>query len=33
MKEIKPLLEVRDLKMHFPVHGGMLFRRVATVYA
>jgi oligopeptide/dipeptide ABC transporter ATP-binding protein len=28
-----PLLEVRNLKMHFPIHGGVLFRRVATVYA
>ncbi len=33
MSEAKPILEVRDLKMHFPVHGGLLFRRVATVYA
>jgi peptide/nickel transport system ATP-binding protein len=29
----KPLLEVKDLKMHFPVHGGLLYRRVATVFA
>ncbi len=27
------LLEVENLKMHFPVHGGLLFRRIATVYA
>ena len=27
------LLEVKDLKMHFPVHGGLLYRQVATVYA
>ena len=28
-----PLLEVEDLKMHFPVRGGVLRRRVAQVYA
>ena len=27
------LLEVRKVKMHFPVHGGIFFRRIATVYA
>jgi oligopeptide/dipeptide ABC transporter ATP-binding protein len=27
------LLEVRDLRMHFPVHGGVLRRRVGSVYA
>ncbi|MFH2202782.1 MAG: oligopeptide/dipeptide ABC transporter ATP-binding protein [Elusimicrobiota bacterium] len=27
------LLEVRGVKMHFPIHGGLLFRRIATVYA
>ncbi len=27
------LLEVENLKMHFPVHGGLFFRRIATVYA
>jgi len=27
------LLQVKDLKMHFPIHGGVLFRQVATVYA
>ncbi len=27
------LLEVNDLKMHFPVHGGVFYRRVATVFA
>ena len=29
----QPLLEVEDLKMHFPIRGGVFFRRVATVYA
>ena len=28
-----PLLEVRGLKKHFPIHGGILKRQVATVYA
>lgn len=27
------LLEVKNLKMHFPVHGGILRRHVATVFA
>ncbi len=27
------LLEVQDVKMHFPIHGGVFFRRIATVYA
>ena len=27
------LLEVKGVKMHFPIHGGILFQRVATVYA
>lgn len=27
------LLEVSGLKVHFPVHGGVLYRRIATVYA
>ncbi len=27
------LLQVRGLKMHFPVHGGIFYRRLATVYA
>jgi oligopeptide/dipeptide ABC transporter ATP-binding protein len=27
------LLEVRKVKKHFPVHGGILFRKIATVYA
>ncbi len=27
------LLSVKDLKMHFPVHGGILYRQVATVFA
>ncbi len=30
---IAPLLEVKNLKMHFPVYGGILWRRVGTVYA
>lgn len=29
----KPLLDVNGLKMHFPVHGGVFYRQVATVYA
>jgi len=33
MPEPKYLLEVRDLKMHFPVYGGVLRRRIATVRA
>jgi oligopeptide/dipeptide ABC transporter ATP-binding protein len=28
-----PLLQVDDLVMHFPVHGGVLYRQVATVHA
>lgn len=28
-----PLLEVRDLKVHFPVRGGVLLRRVGAVHA
>jgi peptide/nickel transport system ATP-binding protein len=27
------LLDVKDLKMHFPVHGGVFYRRIATVFA
>ncbi|MFH1726483.1 MAG: oligopeptide/dipeptide ABC transporter ATP-binding protein [Elusimicrobiota bacterium] len=27
------LMEVKDLKKHFPIHGGVLFRQIATVYA
>jgi oligopeptide/dipeptide ABC transporter ATP-binding protein len=27
------LLEVRNLKMHFPIYGGILWRKVGTVYA
>lgn len=27
------LLEVKDLKMHFPIRGGLLQRQIATVYA
>ena len=27
------LLQVDDLKMHFPVHGGILYRQIATVFA
>ncbi len=29
----KPLLSVRDLQKHYPIYGGLFFRRVATVYA
>ncbi len=29
----EPLLQVRGLKKHFPIHGGILKRQVATVYA
>ena len=28
-----PLLEVDDLKMHFPIYGGVFHRRVGSVYA
>ena len=28
-----PLLEVRDLKKHFPLHGGLLGRKTGAVYA
>ena len=28
-----PLLEVRDLKKHFPLHGGLLGRQTGAVYA
>jgi peptide/nickel transport system ATP-binding protein len=28
-----PLLRVEDMKMHFPIHGGVLHRRVGSVYA
>lgn len=27
------LLEVKNLKMHFPIHGGILWRRIGKVYA
>lgn len=27
------LLEVNNLKMHFPVHGGVFYRQIATVFA
>ncbi len=27
------LLEVKNLKMHFPIHGGVLWRRIGKVYA
>jgi oligopeptide transport system ATP-binding protein len=30
---LKKLVEVRDLKMHFPIHGGLLQRRVGEVKA
>jgi oligopeptide/dipeptide ABC transporter ATP-binding protein len=29
----EPLLAVRGLKKHFPIHGGMLRRQIGTVYA
>lgn len=29
----EPLLEVQGLKQHFPIHGGVLYRRIATVHA
>ena len=28
-----PLVKVRDLKMHFPIHAGLLRRRVGAVKA
>jgi oligopeptide/dipeptide ABC transporter ATP-binding protein len=28
-----PLLEVRDLQKHFPIHGGIFYRQIATVHA
>ena len=31
--EVGPLLEVHDLKVHFPVRGGLLGRYVASVKA
>ncbi|WP_281825280.1 ABC transporter ATP-binding protein [Jannaschia rubra] len=30
---MKPLVEVRDLKMHFPIHAGLLRRKVGAVKA
>jgi oligopeptide transport system ATP-binding protein len=33
MSEARPLLEVTDLVKHYPVRGGILRRRVATVHA
>jgi oligopeptide transport system ATP-binding protein len=33
MSEARTLVEVRDLKMHFPIHGGLLRRQVGSVKA
>ncbi len=30
---ISPLLEVKNLQKHFPIHGGVFYRQVATVHA
>ena len=30
---VEPLLAVRGLKKHFPIHGGLLRRQIGTVYA
>ncbi len=30
---VQPLLDVKDLKVHFPIHGGVLSRQVAAVKA
>ena len=29
----KPLIEIKDLKVHFPIYGGVLRHQVATVKA
>ncbi len=31
--DVQPLLEVEDLKMHFPIRRGLLSRTVGQVYA
>lgn len=33
MSDDRPLVQVRDLKMHFPIHAGLLRRRVGAVRA
>lgn len=33
MTQESPILKVSDLKMHFPIRGGVLQRQIATVYA
>ncbi len=33
MQPVKPLIEVTNLKKHFPIHGGVFLRRKGAVYA
>ena len=33
MDLVKPLLEIHDLKKHFPVYGGIFKKKIANVYA
>lgn len=33
MQDTEYLMEIIDLKKHFPIHGGIFFRRIATVHA